>query len=282
MRSRVRTALAAALFLAASASGAGAQVEVGAEVARDRALWHFDNPSSYDTADLVPHFFEQEYTLDNVWLKAGASYRAGIDWRTSVGFTPIRQARATDYDTFFNHGGVTWIAGTSGDARTRGFRFEQAVDLGRVGGVRLSGGYRVRVDRANFLDGDRTAVRNGTLVSRTTVTTREFTNGQLHEVFVQASRAWALAGDWEMRALGDITPAAVNRLAIQLPDKYPGQTLVFRTTNAVTTAALELARTGGGWPLAVSAAGTRSWNYSDAQKVVRTRLSAAITLGRAW
>ena len=170
-----------------------AQVRIGAEVARDRATYHFDSPSNYDTTVLVPHFFEQHSVLDNVWLTGTAAYRAGIDWRTTAGVTPWRQALATDYDTFFNPGGVTWRSGTTGDAMVRSIRLTQEMDLGRVGTVRFSGGYRVRVDLADFLEGDRTDTRNDITVSRRTVTSPEYTSAQNHEVFVSASHvsAWS-------------------------------------------------------------------------------------------
>ena len=273
----------AALLLALLPGGtATAQVRIGTEATRDRALWHFENPSSYDTATLVPHFFEQDYVLDNLWLTLDARYRAGIDWHTTVAATPIRQALATDYDTFFNPGGVVWVAGTTGDARMHSFRLSQALELGQVGGVRLTGGYRLRIDLADFLDGDRTDVRNGTLVSRTTVTTREYTNGQVHEVFVAAERDWALRRGWTLRLSGDVAPTAVNRLAIRLPDKYPGRTLVYRTTNATTSGRLELTGGNARWPVTLSAGAMRSWNYSRSQWVRRHRLAAGISIGRSW
>ena len=68
------------------------QVTFGADVAHDRATWHFDNPSNIDTAELVPHFFEQQYTLDNIWFGASAAYRAGVEWRSSFAATPVTQA----------------------------------------------------------------------------------------------------------------------------------------------------------------------------------------------
>ncbi|MGC4081172.1 MAG: hypothetical protein QM736_03415 [Vicinamibacterales bacterium] len=274
--------LIAALALSVPTPHADAQVSVGAGIARERVLWHFDTPSSYDTVDLVPHFFEQDYVLDNVALTLAAQYRLGIDWHSVVELTPIRQARATDYDTFFDPGGITWVAGTSGDARVHGVRLSQAVELGRFGQTTIAGGYRVGLAFADFLDGDRTDVRNGIIVARSIVTTREYTRGELHEIFVSAAREWPLSSAWTLRVSGDLTPAAINRLAIQLPDKYPGRTLTFQTTNAMTTGRVEVRRGTGRWPLTVRASGVRSWNYSGRQWVRRRSLTLGVTMGRVW
>ena len=52
------------------------RVEVGVGAVRDRFTYHFTDPSSFDTAVLVPHFFEQRYVADNVWVDAAVRYRA--------------------------------------------------------------------------------------------------------------------------------------------------------------------------------------------------------------
>lgn len=261
---------------------ANAQVSVGAAATRERLRWHFENPSSYDTPALVPHYFEQDYRLDTVWLTTRASYRAGLDWQTTAAASPRVTRPATDYDTFFNPGDVTWVSGTSGDARVNGVLLSQAVELERIGGVRVSGGYRLRIDRADFLAGDRTDSRNGTVVSRTLVTTREFTTGQQHEVFVAASRDWPLTQRWTARAEADVSPAAINRLSIRLPDKYPGRTLVYRTTAAVTAGRIEISGGHSRWPLTLSLAGSRTWNYSSTQWVRRSALTLGASVGRHW
>lgn len=72
---------------------------LGVEVRRDRYRYHFDNPSSADTTFLVPHFFEQAYVADNVWLVATGRYTAGVRWETSLGSAPLRTVRADDYDS---------------------------------------------------------------------------------------------------------------------------------------------------------------------------------------
>lgn len=279
--SRLVCALAAIALTSVMARTASAQaISAGVDLAVDRSTWHFDNPSSHDSAGLVPHFFEQHYVLDNVWVSARAHYRAGVDWTTQIGVTPVRQALATDYDTFFDADGAVTVIGTTGDARLHAFRLEQGLELGRAGAVRLSGGYRLRVDLADFLAGDRTETRNGVLVTRSLITTREYTNGQTHELYVRGERTWEASTRWAVIARADAAPA-VHRLAIQPPDKYPGQTLVYRTSGVATSGSLAL-RSSGRWPLTLAAAGQRSWNYRSTQWVRRSSLSATVTVGRAW
>ena len=277
-----RTAALLACGLCGAALSAQAQVRVGVEQTYDRSRWHFDSPSSYDTTVLVPHFFEQNYTLDNRWLTADASYRAGVDWHTSIGATPVRRATATDYDTFFNPGDVVWVSGTSGQAKVHSFRLSQAVDLGRIRGIRLTGGYRLRVDLADFLEGDRTDARNGVVVTRSVVTTREYTSGQTHEVFIEGMHTSDLSPNWQLRVSGQASPAAVHRLAIQLPDKYPGRTLVYRTTNLAASGRVELVRGHDRWPLTLSLGVIRTVNYSRVQTANRSGLSVGAGIGRTW
>ena len=98
------------------------QVAIGVEARRDRFTYHFDNPSSFDTPFLVPHFFEQRYVADNVWLMGSASYAAGIRWETSAGITPQRTATGDDYDTFLNPDGTVYVSGTTGGISIRSLR----------------------------------------------------------------------------------------------------------------------------------------------------------------
>jgi hypothetical protein len=275
-----RRLLVGALVLAFGAGlsrVADAQVQVGVEVLRDRVTYRFENPSSFDTPDLVPHFFEQHYVRDNAWVTGALAYRAGVDWQTDAGLTVVRRGTATDYDTFFDPGGVTWVSGTSGDARMHAFRVSQRLRLGRAGAVQWWGGYRARIDFADFLEGDKTDARNGTVVRRSVVTTREYTNAQRHEVFIAGTHERALSGRWTLLLDGDAAPAAIDRLAIRLPDKYPGRTLVYRTTTLATTAALTLRRSGA-WPVDISVRGGRSWNYRSTDQARRSEIGLAVTV----
>lgn len=281
---RLAVPIAAACALVAGDARAQSQqgLDLGVERSIERVTYHFDNPSTYDTVDLVPHFFEQHYILDNTWLAGRSSYRGGVDWRTEAAVTTSREALATDYDTFFNPGGVTWVAGTTGGARVRSFRVSQAVDIGRAGPLSLLGGHRLRADLADFLAGDRTEVRNGQLVARTLVTSREHTRALMHEVFLEAFQIGELSDRWKLRLSLQVSPAAIHRLSIHLPDKYPGRTLLYQT--ATFAAATQVQLTGGSarWPLTLSIDAGRTWRYRSTQWVHRSRASFGIAGGRRW
>jgi hypothetical protein len=190
-----------AVALCAAAPAARAQtavdpprVEVGVDVERLRVLYHFSNPSSFDTATLVPHFFEQRYAIENLWATADARYTAGIPWRISGGVTVPRDGRADDFDTFFNPGPSIVVSGTTGDARMQAVRLGQFGQIAHAGGARISAGYRLRIDRADFGLGHKTVTRGGALVSAEDVDTRERTTAQLHEFFAARSRRSSTAG----------------------------------------------------------------------------------------
>lgn len=259
---------------------ARAQIHGGLEVARERATYHFDNPSTFDTTDLVPHFFEQRYVLDNIWFTAKSQFRLGVDLEATFGVTPVTQALATDYDTFFNPGNVVWVAGTTGDARIRSWRIGQAVRLGRTGRVVFTGGYRLRVDSADFLEGDRTEIRNGILMNRAIITTREYTTAQRHEIFVGGRLGRDLRPGWRLDLSGDVAPAAIHRLAIQLPDKYPGRTLVYRTTTLTAQGRVELTRAWTRWTMTLFAGANGTLNYDAKQRVNRTAVVGGLSIGR--
>ena len=92
----VLAALPAPLVAQTVAPATGPGIEIGVEARRDRLLYHFDNPSSADTSFLVPHFFEQSYVTDNLWLVAAVRYVAAVPWETSVAVTlPGASAGAT-------------------------------------------------------------------------------------------------------------------------------------------------------------------------------------------
>lgn len=256
-------------------------VTIGILAVRDRETWHFDNPSSFDTAALVPHFFEQTYRRDNVWLIVKATYLAGVRWESEGGVTPTRSASATDYDTFFDPDGDVIVAGTSGKAEMQEVRASQFAELGRIGSARLTAGYRFRLETADFGVGHRTVTRNGSLESAVDVTTRETTSAQLHEIVMAAELPIVLSLRWQLAARGELAPAMFGRLLVQLPDKYPGQDFVFVSKAAETLGRVTLTR-GGRWPLAVSASASRTWSYRSSARLTRSTTEAGVSVGRAW
>src|SRR5262249_25205696 len=139
-------------------------VSLGAGAERDRFTYHFDNPSSFDSAPLVPHFFEQRYVADNVWFVSTLRYRAGVPWETAGGITPERGGRGDDFDTFFDPDGTVIVSGTTGGISIRSWRASQRAVVGGRGPLTLLTGYRVRVDRADWQLGHSTTTRNGVVV----------------------------------------------------------------------------------------------------------------------
>jgi len=259
-----------------------ATIQVGVELRRDRIRYHFDNPSSVDTAFLVPHFFEQTYDAGHVWLVATARYSAGGRWETSVGATTRRSANADDFDTFFDPNDVVIVSGTTGDATSRAFFVSQRADVGRVGPVLVSLGYRLRWDRFDFQVGHKTVARNGVLLGATDVASPEMTDSKVHELPVGFRAAAPLAGAWHLGLSGEVSPMTLARLSVQLPEKYPGQDLVFLAKIFAATARIALVRGGQRWPIEIALQAERTMSYRSSDQLSRSSQGLAISAGRAW
>ena len=209
----------AALTLAQGPWSLGAWVEP----ARESLRYRFDNPSSFDTVELVPHFFVQTYDTDNVWFSIHAAHPLfGRRAETRVSLTPSATRRADDFDTFLQPDGNVIVSGTTGNATLRGWSVEERVTTGRYGPADLGFVFRFRRDTARYHEGTRivTTTQPATRTEER-VTTREFVSSQLLDVGLSASarRRWVSASL-------EIVPVGTARLAIELPDKYPGRTIV--------------------------------------------------------
>ena len=263
-----------------AATPAAAQTfSVGVEDARDRFTYHFENPSAFDTPQLVPHFFEQTYVADNLWLVASLRYTAGIPWETSGAATIQRTLPATDYDTFFDPDGTIVVSGTSGDADRRSLRVTQRGELGHAGRVAFVGGYTIRFDRANFGVGHKTVARDARVVEAFDVTTPEITSSLVQEFFFGATVRRAVGTGWRMTIGGEAAPTTTGRLAIELPEKYPGQQFVFVATSLTGTARLTLSRAPNRRPIELSIDAAHAWRYSSENALTRERFSARLTVG---
>jgi hypothetical protein len=252
---------------------------VGVEAAYDRFTYHFENPSSFDTPQNVPHFFEQSYVADNLWLVATARYTAGVAWETSGGVTPQRALPATDFDTFFDPDGTVVVSGTSGDAEIHSFRVSQRAELGHAGPVAFAAGYALRYDHANFLVGHKVIIRNGQVIQAFDVTTPEMTSSIVQDFFFGVKAARQVGTGWRMTVGGETAPTTTGRLAIELPEKYPGTTFVF-VANAVTASGrLAFGRAATRHPIELTFEGLRSWGYSSAKSLSRDRVSARFVIG---
>ena len=107
------------------APSARAQTEAGVtyELQRDRYVYRFENPSSFDTPAVVPHFFEQTYVGDNHWLLGHIGYGGvRLRGRTRAGLTATVTTRGDDVDTFFQPGGDVVTSGTTGNVSLSSWR----------------------------------------------------------------------------------------------------------------------------------------------------------------
>jgi hypothetical protein len=249
-------------------------------VRRDRFTYHFDNPSSIDTSFLVPHFFEQRYVADNVWLLGSASYVAGIRWQTSGGITPRRTSTADDYDTFVDPDGTVLVSGTTGGISIRSLEVGQRGEVGRRGAAVFVTGYRLRLDRSEFHLGHKTVTRNGVVIAAGDVTTRESTSSQLHEFLFGVTTAIGLGSRWALSLDSELSPVALGRLMVQLPDKYPGQDLVYLATVGTLGGRATLARHFDAWALAFSVDGGATWSYRSTAALSRSVLGLRVAVTR--
>ena len=129
----------------------GITAGIGYERQRDRYAYRFETPSSFDTLQLVPHFFEQTYVADNHWLLGHVGYGGRrLRGRTQIGLTPAIITRGDDVDTFLQRGGDVVTSGTTGHVTLRSWRVDQRADLTASSPVRWYAAYSYRHDAARF------------------------------------------------------------------------------------------------------------------------------------
>jgi hypothetical protein len=204
-------------------------ITVSVESAHDTFDYHFDNQSSFNTASLVPHHFDQHYDVRSAWLSGQARYRfAGRTWETDAAITPSVASIADDYDTFFNPDGNVIVYGTTANTTVRSLRAAQTVELGSGRGLRFRVGYAYRRDRSIFHDSESTTVQTSP-PSQTAFwnTNRETTISELHQVRIGATAQRTFGRAWELQVVADASPATLARLTTLLPDKYPNDPVVF-------------------------------------------------------
>ena len=264
-----------AILLAQTPVGVSATIEPRVETLRYR----FENPSNFNTTELVPHFFEQTYDTDNLWLGARVVYPLlGTPAELTVAFTPQVTAQADDFDTFFNPDGNVIVSGTTGDASIRGWTAGQRVAIGSGTALSYGIGYSYRRDSARYHDGTRivTMTQPASETSEL-VTTREFVSSQIHEVQVFAR--WRPAAAPALSLLVEGAPVALGRLNVELPDKYPGRTIVFDANVSVARAEATVRTSVGGVALSAGVRVTRSIPWRDSARFSLTSVSALFSLG---
>ena len=251
-------------------------VGLTSELSRESWRFHFDNPSTYDTEELVPHFFEQTYDLDSVWLGARMAHPAGsYRGELAVLLTPQRTRRADDFDTFFQPDGNVVVTGTTGGASVRSWRIAERLQLGRWRGTDFTFEYAYHRHRARYHDGD--GITTTTLppsITHRLVTTRETTISELHELKWSVARERRAAGGTFDGAIG-VVPVTFGRLTVDLPDKYPGRLLVFQSRVGAIDGRLgyNVIRPRLSWRIGVRAGSTFGWRSRallDARAVALT------------
>ena len=265
---------------AGTASDGSLTMIAGYEAHRDRLRYEFASPSSIDTPFLVPHSFEQEYVGDNQWFVVSARYPvAGDSMETEVAFTPERQTSGSDFDTFYNPGNDIVVSGTEGDVRMRSLRLTHWSES-RLWGLPWRVGYSYRRDRSEFLPADVVVTHTSppSAVGRFT-TDRETTISQVHELMLDVSKPMALTATWSAVVGVTISPLVRAKLTTILPDKYPGQDVVFELGESAAAARLQFAHRQGSRLILIGVNWGRSWSYSDERTFDRNSLNGTVRVG---
>lgn len=246
------------------------------ELARESLRYRFDNPSSFNTAELVPHSFEQTYDTRNVWVGGRLTYPLfGRAAETRVAVTPQATRHADDFDTFFQPDGNVIVAGTTGNASIRSWQIAERIAADRLRGLDVGVILGYRRDTARYHEGIGIVTTTRPPTSeRRSVTTREFVTSQLFEAGVFGERSGSkFSGSVDVIAVG------VGRLAVQLPDKYPGRTIVAtgRYSSAIAEASYAR-RVGPAFArVGLRAGASLPWRRSSAMHL--RRLSVFVAVG---
>jgi len=276
-------AIAIALFgIDAAAQPEAPRVTGGYETTYDRYRYYFENPSTFDSADLVPHNFTQTYWGDNQWLTIAARYQlAHRRWRTEFAITPTRETRGDDVDAFFLTNGDVATSGTSGRIDARSLRVMQEI-VTPLGEWTWHGAYVYRRDRHLFHARQLKTVTHTRPPSSASfeIDGAETTISEVHEVRVGISRSWS-AGHWKIDARFDASPATYARLTTYLPFKYPGRAIVFAAPVMTLSPAVTFEH-GSRWPIAFSVSGLHSFSYSESRQFRRRMWSFSASAGRAF
>jgi hypothetical protein len=250
------------------------------ETTRDRFHYRFENPSSFGTAALVPHEFTQTYRADNQWLVVRARFRAKTHlFQSEFAVTRQRTTRGDDYDTFFEPTGDAVVAGTTGDVAMRSWRARQTIGLDRGAGLGWNIGYQYRHDRGVFGPGVKTISHTQPASLERSITyARETTISAVYGVLFGLDKRWT-AGSWRGVLGLDASPTLRARLTTLLPDKYPGQTIVFSALVAGVNPNFTMSY-GSRWPVSMTARYERTFSYKHSSQFVRN--AASVDIGLGW
>ena len=252
------------------------------EPRRESLTYHFDNPSAFDTAAPVPHFFEQTYDTGNIWIAARLEHRFfGGRGAFEAGATPSASRRADDFDTFFQSDGNVIVTGTTGRAAIRSWRVEERIEMGTARAARYGLAYAYRRDRAEFGVGDGiTTTTRPPSTSRRVVTTRETTVSQLHAVMLFVTGSKRAGSRGAIDAVVDAAPVALARLTVDLPDKAPQGIPTFNAKAAMLGGRAAYRYAWTAWSLAAGVGAGRTFSFNARARMDRRDAFGFVSLTR--
>ena len=101
----------------------------------------------------------------------------------------------------------------------------------------------------------------------------------MHEVPIGVTKQIAVRARWLLSGGADISPITVAKLVTILPEKYPGQEIVFQARVAALTTRLQLAWRRERWPLIFTLNYGRTWSYQSSNQFSRDVLQGGVRLG---
>jgi hypothetical protein len=180
-------------------------------------------------------------------------------------------------DTFYDPNDDVVITGTKGDVLMRSLRFAHWSE-GRLWGLPWRLGYTYRRDRSQFLPTDRIVTHsNPPSEIRSPTFGHETTFSRVHEVPLEVSLPTRLSPTWALTVAAQMSPLIWARLTTILPDKYPGQDIVFDAKVIGAGGRLEVVRRGR-WPIVLLLQYGRTWSYRAASQFSRNALQASVEM----
>ena len=171
------------------------------------------------------------------------------------------------------------VAGTAGDVSMHSLQVAQWSEATWRGMVwRL--GYIYRRDVTEFHSTERIITRSlPASETRTPINTHETTISEVQEIPIGVSRQVEMAPRWRLTGFADVSPLANGKLTTILPEKYPGQEIVFHAKVAAIVARVELDWQRPRWPLTLSMSYGRTWSYDASNTLSRDSWQGGVRLG---
>lgn len=255
-------------------------VSVSAAPRIETFRFHFENPSTFDSSELVPHFFEQRYRAPAPWFALTAHYKNNdITFETVASTSLHARTRGSDIDTFELPGGDVATSGTDGEVMMRSWQVSQRAVIDLNAGWTAGVIAEFRSDHADFLP-DNIVVTHTQPPSRATrfTTDREMTTTRIFSAGAVAERVQQ-HGAWRVRYGGSVQPLIAAHLVVQLPDKYPGVDLPFSAFSAGASAHASVERRLQRWFVGASISASAAWSYRRTSSYSMRGVTFAVTSG---